>query len=114
MFSSHSSSPGTVLGVPIFIVLSGVAYVAFSQGGGYVEMIPLEGYNILTDKSIAAIPLFTLAGYLLAEGSAGKRLLNVVKSSVGWIRGGLRHRGSHSRDRIQRHSPVLPASRFSH
>lgn len=79
---------GTVLGVPIFVVLSGVAYVAFSQGGGYVEMIPLEGYNILTDKSIAAIPLFTLAGYLLAEGSAGKRLLDVVKNSVGWIRGG--------------------------
>lgn len=76
------------LGVPIFIILSGIAYVAFSQGGGYVEMIPLESYGILTDKSIAAIPLFTLAGYLLAEGSAGKRLLDVVKNSVGWIRGG--------------------------
>ncbi len=77
-----------VLGVPIFIVLSGLAYVAFSQGGGYVEMIPLEYYGILTDKSIAAIPLFTLAGFLLAEGSAGKRLLEVVRSGVGWIKGG--------------------------
>ncbi len=76
------------LGVPIFIILSGIAYVAFSQGGGYVEMIPLESYGILTDKSIAAIPLFTLAGFLLADGSAGKRLLEVVKNSVGWIRGG--------------------------
>ena len=77
------------LGVPIFIVLSGIAYIAFSQGGGYVEMIPLEAYGILTDKSIAAIPLFTLAGFLLAEGSAGARLLDVVKNSVGWIRGGV-------------------------
>lgn len=76
------------LGVPIFIILAGIAYIAFSQGGGYVEVIPLENYGILTDKSIAAIPLFTLAGYLLAEGSAGKRLLDVVKSSVGWIKGG--------------------------
>ncbi len=75
-------------GVPLFIVLSGIAYVAFSQGGGYVEMIPLETYGILTDKSIAAIPLFTLAGFLLADGSAGRRLLDVVKNSVGWIRGG--------------------------
>lgn len=77
-----------IFGVPIFIVLSGIAYVSFSQGGGYVEMIPLEYYGILTDKSIAAVPLFTLAGYLLAEGSAGKRLLNVVKSGVGWLKGG--------------------------
>jgi len=77
-----------IFGTPIFIALSGITYVAFSQGGGYVEMIPLESYGILTDKSIAAIPLFTLAGYLLAGGSAGKRLLDVVKNSVGWIRGG--------------------------
>lgn len=77
-----------VFGMPIFIALSGITYIAFSQGGGYVEMIPLESYGILTDKSIVAIPLFTLAGYLLAEGSAGKRLLDVVKNGVGWIRGG--------------------------
>lgn len=75
-------------GAPIFVVLSGIAYVAFSQGGGYVEMIPLENYGILTDKSIAAIPLFTVAGFLLAGGSAGKRLLDIVQTSVGWIRGG--------------------------
>ncbi|HKL85337.1 MAG TPA: TRAP transporter large permease subunit [Treponemataceae bacterium] len=75
-------------GIPIFIVMSGIAYIAFSQGGGYVEMIPLENYGILTDKSIAAIPLFTLAGYLLADGSAGRRLLEVVRQSVGWLRGG--------------------------
>ncbi len=75
-------------GLPIFIAMSGIAYAAFSQGGGYVEMIPLEYYGILTDKSIAAIPLFTLAGYLLADGSAGKRLLEVVRESVGWLRGG--------------------------
>ena len=77
-----------LFGAPIYIVLAGIAYVSFSQGGGYVEMVPLETYGILTDKSIAAIPLFTLAGLILAEGSAGKRLLDVVKSSVGWLRGG--------------------------
>ena len=49
----------------------------------------METYNILTDTSIAAIPLFTIAGYLLAGGSAGKRLLDFVKSSVGCIRGGV-------------------------
>ena len=78
----------TLFGLPLFITLSSIAYIAFSQGGGYVDVIPLEMYRILTDTSIAAIPLFTIAGCLLAEGSAGKRLMNVVRSTVGWMRGG--------------------------
>lgn len=78
-----------LFGLPLFIVLLGITYTAFSQGGGYVDVIPLEMYHILTDTSIAAIPLFTIAGCLLAAGSAGKRLMELVRSSVGWIRGGV-------------------------
>ncbi len=76
------------LGVPLFIVISAVSYIAFSQGGGYVEMLSLEAYTILTDKSIAAIPLFTMAGYILSKGSAGKRLVDVFKTCFGWFKGG--------------------------
>ena len=78
-----------LFGLPLFIVLLGITYTAFSQGGGYVDVIPLEMYHILTDTSIAAIPLFTIAGCLLAEGSAGRRLMELVRSSVGWIKGGV-------------------------
>ena len=78
-----------LFGLPLFIVLLGITYTAFSQGGGYVDVIPLEMYHILTDTSIAAIPLFTIAGCLLAEGSAGRRLMELVRGSVGWIRGGV-------------------------
>lgn len=78
-----------ILGVPLFIVISGIAYVAFSQGGGYVEMLSLESYAILTDKSVAAIPLFTIAGFILSKGSAGLRLVGVFKSMFGWFRGGI-------------------------
>lgn len=78
-----------LLGVPLFIVISGISYVAFSQGGGYVEVISLESYTILTDKSIAAIPLFTIAGYILSKGSAGYRLVSVFKTMFGWFKGGI-------------------------
>ena len=78
-----------LFGLPLFVVLLGITYTAFSQGGGYVDVIPLEMYHILTDTSIAAIPLFTIAGCLLAEGSAGKRLMELVRASVGWVRGGV-------------------------
>ncbi|MGP1594595.1 MAG: TRAP transporter large permease subunit [Treponema sp.] len=76
-------------GLPLFIVLLAISYIAFSQGGGYVDVIPLEMFHILTDTSIAAIPLFTVAGCLLAEGSAGKRLMELVRAAAGWLRGGV-------------------------
>ena len=75
------------LGVPLFICISAVAYVAFSPAG-YVELLAMGVYDILIDKSIAAIPLFTIAGYILSQGSAGSRLLEVFKALFGWFRGG--------------------------
>lgn len=75
-------------GVPLFLVLGGISYVLFSQSGGYVDVIPLETYRILTDRNIAAIPLFTIAGYILSQGSAGKRYVAVFKSLFSPFRGG--------------------------
>lgn len=77
------------LGVPLFVVISGITFVAFSQGGGYVEVLSEEAYKILTDKSIAAIPLFTIAGYILSRGSAGQRLVDIFSSLFGWFKGGV-------------------------
>ena len=76
------------LGVPLFVVIGAVSYVAFSYSGGYVDVLPLETYRILTDKSVAAIPLFTIAGYILAKGSAGKRFIAVFNGLFGWFKGG--------------------------
>ena len=76
------------LGAPLFVVLSAIAYIAFSQGGGYVEVLSLEFYSILTDKSIAAIPLFTITGFVLSKGSAGRRLVDIFRAAFGWFRGG--------------------------
>lgn len=77
------------LGVPLFLIISAITYVAFSQiGYGYVETLSTEAYAILTDKSIAAIPLFTIAGYILSKGSAGSRLVEIFNSLFGWFRGG--------------------------
>lgn len=75
-------------GVPLFLVLGGISYILFSQSGGYVDVIPLETYRILTDRTIAAIPLFTIAGYILAQGSAGQRYVAVFKSLFSPFRGG--------------------------
>lgn len=75
-------------GVPLFVAITGITYVIFSAAGGYIDVIPLEAYGKLADKSIAAIPLFTIAGYVLAQGSAGKRFVELFRALFGWFRGG--------------------------
>lgn len=75
-------------GVPLFVVISGITYIIFSKAGGYIDVLPIEAYSKLADKSIAAIPLFTIAGYVLAQGSAGKRFVELFRALFGWFRGG--------------------------
>lgn len=76
-------------GAPLFIALGGIAYLLFAHSGGALAVIPNEAYTLLTGNSIAAIPLFTFAGFLLSEGNAGKRLVRLFQAWFGWIPGGL-------------------------
>lgn len=76
-------------GLPIFILLGGTALLLFSGNWGALESLPNEAYNLLTGNMIPAIPLFTIAGFLLSESSSGKRLVRFFKASLGWLPGGL-------------------------
>ncbi|MBA7620424.1 hypothetical protein ES703_27773 [subsurface metagenome] len=78
-----------LVGTPIFIVLGGLAYLLFAKAGGALEVIPSEAYGMLTGSNIPAIPLFTLAGYILSESNAGKRLVRFFQAFLGWLPGGL-------------------------
>ena len=46
-----------------------------------------SAYRIVVSPTLAAIPIFTLAGYILAESNISKRLLNFFKASLGWLPG---------------------------
>ena len=78
-----------VLGAPIFALLAGIALFASITHGNPPIVLPMMAYQELTTSSgIAAIPLFTLAGFLLAEGKSSQRLLRVFRAWVGWAPGG--------------------------
>jgi C4-dicarboxylate transporter DctM subunit len=78
-----------VLGAPIFAVLGGFALFASLVRGNPPIVLPMMAYQELTTSTgIAAIPLFTLAGFLLAEGKSSERLLRVFRAWVGWAPGG--------------------------
>lgn len=77
------------LGTPLFVVLAGISYLLLGGAGGALEVIPDEGYTMLTGRTIAAIPLFTFAGYILSESNAANRLVRLFQAFLGWIPGGL-------------------------
>ena len=77
------------LGAPIFVVLGGAALMLFLSDGVPVAAVPVETYRIVVSPTIAAIPLFTLTGYLLAEGGASRRLVRLFRALFGWMPGGL-------------------------
>jgi tripartite ATP-independent transporter DctM subunit len=80
---------GTLFGIPLFIVLGGVAYILFAANWGALEVITNEAYTMLTNPSIPAIPLFTLTGFLLSESKAGERFINLFRSLFGRLTGGM-------------------------
>jgi C4-dicarboxylate transporter DctM subunit len=78
----------SVLGVPAFVTLGGVALVLFWGVDQPIAAIPVAHYSLVTNPSLPTLPLFTLAGYFLAEGAAPKRLVRVFYALFGQFRGG--------------------------
>jgi tripartite ATP-independent transporter DctM subunit len=78
----------TVLGAPVFTALGGAALILFWGSGVPIAAIPVETYRLVVSPTLPTIPLFTLAGYFLAEGGASKRLVRVFLAFAGWLRGG--------------------------
>jgi tripartite ATP-independent transporter DctM subunit len=79
---------GTLLGGPIFALLGGIAVLMFLQAGTPIAAMPVETYRLAVSPTLAAIPLFTLTGYLLSESQASRRLLRVFRAMFGWAPGG--------------------------
>src|SRR5204862_305789 len=78
-----------MLGAPIFTLLGGIALFASLVRGSQPAGMALIAYQQLTTSpGIAAIPLFTLAGFLLAEGKSSERLLRLFRAWAGWMPGG--------------------------
>lgn len=80
---------GAFSGVPIFIVLGGLAFTFFTNEQVPITAIPTEWHMMLRGDMLPALPLFTITGYILAESQAGKRLIDLMKSLVGWLPGGM-------------------------
>ena len=81
-------------GLPIFILLASLAIFFFlseptdwATNYDLISTISDSAYRIVVSPTLAAIPIFTLAGYILAESNISDRLIKFFKSSLGWLPG---------------------------
>jgi tripartite ATP-independent transporter DctM subunit len=77
------------LGAPVFAALAGAAMLLFFSDGTPIASVPTETLRLVENPTLPAIPLLTLAGYVLASGGASERMVRAYKSLFGWMPGGL-------------------------
>jgi C4-dicarboxylate transporter, DctM subunit len=78
-----------LLGVPIFVVISGLTLCLLYLGGIDSSAVMIEMYRMATTPILVAIPLFTFAGYLLSESGAPRRMVRLSDALLGWLPGGV-------------------------
>ncbi len=76
-------------GAPLVAVLMGAAMLGFLASGIDLAAVPIEVYRIVDTPLLVALPLFTYAGYVLAQANTSQRLVAVVESFFGWLPSGL-------------------------
>jgi tripartite ATP-independent transporter DctM subunit len=77
------------LGMPLFAVIAAIALLGFHFAGTDLVAVAVEYYRLGDKPGLIAIPLFTLAGYLLGESGTPQRLVRLSMSLLGWLPGGL-------------------------
>jgi tripartite ATP-independent transporter DctM subunit len=78
-----------LLGTPLFVILAAVAVGLFSTTATDLVVLAEEHYKLTASPHLITIPLFTLAGFLLAKSEAADRLVRVSRALFGWMPGGL-------------------------
>jgi C4-dicarboxylate transporter DctM subunit len=80
------------VGIPVAFALgiTGMAGLYFSPGGSdLLAILPQEIFRSLSNFPMLTIPLFILAGTIMAQGGIGKRLTDFAEATVGRGKGGL-------------------------
>ena len=78
-----------ILGAPLFSIIGVIAVFSFEAAGIDSSAVMVELYRIATNPTLVAIPLFTFAGYVLAESKTSQRIITLSRALLGTIPGGL-------------------------
>ncbi len=79
----------SLVGTPIFALMGAAALWLFHSAGIPSTAVIIELSRLASLPSLIAVPLFTFAGYLLAESRAPQRLITLAEALFGWLPGGV-------------------------
>lgn len=71
------------IGVPLFSVMGGLSLGLFHLEDVDLSAVAIEMYRMTSSPTLISIPLFTLAGYILAESKSPNRLLQLAGAVLG-------------------------------
>ncbi|TDJ50504.1 MAG: TRAP transporter large permease subunit [Nitrospina sp.] len=77
-----------LLGVPLFAIIGLAGLVSFHYAEIDSAAIFIELYRVASSPTLIAIPLFTFAGFILAESKTPQRLTRLSQGYLGGIPGG--------------------------
>ena len=78
-----------LFGAPLFVIFGSISLYSFHHAGIDSSATIIEMYRLASAPTLVAIPLFTFAGYLMAESKTPERLVALAKPLFGWMPGGL-------------------------
>jgi C4-dicarboxylate transporter, DctM subunit len=78
------------LGAPMFGVLAAFALVGFYLSDIQFAALIVDIYSQFSNNPVLyTVPIFTFAGFILAESKASVRVVNFSQAILGWLPGGL-------------------------
>jgi len=77
------------LGTPLFAIIGLAALLAFHSAEIDPAAIFIELYRVTSNPTLVAIPLFTFAGFILANGKTPDRLTRLSQAFLGGLTGGV-------------------------
>ncbi|MEZ5540953.1 MAG: TRAP transporter large permease subunit [Pseudomonadota bacterium] len=78
-----------LVGMPLFVALAGGSLLATWNAGLDPALLAVELNRLASSPYLAAIPLFTFSGVVLAAGGAPQRMIGLFNALVGWLPGGI-------------------------
>ena len=77
------------IGIPLFAALAGITMLGYVSTETELSTLIIEMNGVASAPALVAIPLFTFAGYILAESCAPERLVRLARATVGFVPGGI-------------------------
>ncbi len=78
-----------VMGVPVAIAIGAATLAAMHAAGVPTLVLPQRMFAGINSFALVAIPMFILAGDVMARGAVSARLVALAEALIGFVRGGL-------------------------